>query len=323
MSNMVLVGDIGGTNARFALTEVGSTKLVNVSYLSCHDFSHLDDAIYSFIERHGVHVSDLYGACLAFAGPVLGDKINVTNNHWEFSREAVRQKFDFRFFKIVNDFTAMALGVTQLSGDDLIKVGAGDPEEGKPRLIIGPGTGLGMSALVSGQMGNLIPVETEGGHVSFAPTDAEEIAILQCLLERYDRVSIERLLCGQGMVSLFNAMAQVHGWRVDPVTTPSVITQRLADADEYATLAVAKFCKILGAATGDAALSIGAHGGVFICGGIVPRIVDHFVRSEFRIAFEDKGRMSIYNARMPTWVVMAEMPGLVGAALAASNHEVI
>lgn len=323
MSNMVLVGDIGGTNARFAIIESGSVTLKYVSYLSCSDFPNLDAAIEFFIKSHDLEFSSLSGACLAFAGPVLGDRINVTNNHWEFSREETRQKFDFEFFKIINDFTAMALGVTQLQSNELIKVGGGVAEEGKPCLIIGPGTGLGMSALISGQSGSLIPIETEGGHVSFAPTDEEEIAILQCLLKRHTRVSVERLLCGQGLVSLFYAMSQVHGWGCEEVPSPHVITERLKDGDEYAKKVIAKFCKILGATAGDAALSIGAHGGVFICGGIVPRIVDDFVNSEFRSAFEDKGRMSVYNERMPTWAVVAEMPGLQGAAVAAANKEVI
>ncbi len=318
---MALIGDIGGTNARFALVKRGSFELNDILILRCADYPRLEDAIRDYLNRVGATGERApREACLAFACPVHADEVCMTNNAWCFSKRQVKEAFGFSLFKVINDFTAQALGVPHLLADELIPVKAGTSEPHRARLVIGPGTGLGVAGLFPGQ-NNWIPLPTEGGHATFAPTDDRERELLGYFQEKYGRVSVERLLCGQGLLDLYRAHAALAG-KASLYNSAADVTGAARAGDVLAEEVLLRFLKILGDACGDAALMIGAQGGIYLCGGILPRLVDWLQRSRFCEAFIHKGRMSAYNARIPVWVVNAPWTGLHGAAEALHNKEV-
>ncbi|MBY4677237.1 glucokinase [Marinobacterium arenosum] len=319
MSEYALVGDIGGTNARFALVRPGSVELQQVRTLNCADYRNIDDACRDYFAAVGIE--RVARACLAFACPVQGDEIRMTNNHWRFTRETLKRQLGLDQLKLVNDFTAMALGMLHVPSGERLVVGGGRALDGAARLVIGPGTGLGVSGLVPANDG-WIPLATEGGHVSFAPTDEVELAVWRQLNEQFGRVSVERILCGQGLLNLYRALC---GYRSQPVRCESpaeISTRALAGSEPMAVEALSRFCRILGAVAGDAVLTLGARGGVYLCGGILPKVAEFFLQSGFREAFEAKGRFVEYMAQVPVWLCTADNPGLLGAAAALDNAEV-
>jgi len=318
-SDYALVGDIGGTNARLALVRPGGVRLERIEVLPCRDYPGLDAAVADYLRRAGIDgVSD---ACMAFACPVHADTIKMTNSPWQFSRRAMQQQLGLRVFKVINDFTAMALGVPHVLPEQLKKVGGEEGEPRYPRLVIGPGTGLGVSALVPART-DWIPLTTEGGHVDFAPTNDQEAGILKQLRRQFGRVSVERILSGAGMVNLHLARAALEGRAGRWQAASDITGAALVDGDSEALAVLRQFCEILGRVAGDAALTIGARGGVYVCGGIVPRFTDFLKTTGFRAAFEDKGRMRGYMTAIPVYVVTETYTGLLGAAAALNNQEV-
>lgn len=323
--NMVeLVGDIGGTNARFALAREGEVKPHAIEVLPCGEFENLDGAIRAYLEKVGVErVRDV---CLAVASPVPSAddpaaQVRMTNNHWRFGLRDIRDQFELRSFKVINDFTAMALGVPHVGAEHLTHVCGGPGDSSRARLVIGPGTGLGVSGLMPLRNG-WVPLMTEGGHVDFAPTDETEIAILQILKARFGRVSVERILCGQGLLNLYQAHAEIQGVAA-PLDGPEKITHAaVTDSDPLARQVLRHFCEILGRTAGNAALTLGSLGGVYLCGGILPRFLDFFLESPFQSGFEDKGRMRPLMEATPVYVVTEPYTGLLGAAEALRNPEV-
>lgn len=321
MTRPALIGDIGGTNARFALVTPGSFAPQDILSLPCADYPSLVDAVEDYLARVGQSGEQApREACLAFACPVHDDWVKMTNNAWAFSKTEVQRTLNLELFKVINDFTAQALGVPHVAAEDLVPVGGGTAQAHSIRLVIGPGTGLGVAAVFPGQHA-WIPLPTEGGHVTFAPTDEREQNLLRYFHTRYGRVSVERILCGQGLLDLYCAHASLKG--ANPrYQSPAEVTTGAAEGDAIAVDTVQRFLKILGDVCGDAALTTGARGGVYLCGGILPRLLDWLPDSRFRAAFADKGRMSAYNADIPNWVVTAPWTGLLGAAEALHNEEV-
>ncbi|WP_409525402.1 glucokinase [Nitrincola sp. MINF-07-Sa-05] len=316
MSRYSLVADVGGTNARFALVAEGSRDLEQVQTLACADYENLDAACLEYFRQTGV--SGITRASLAFACPVQVETIRMTNNHWVFTRDMLRSRLGLEQLELLNDFTAMALGMLEVRPDELQDVGAGQGLEGAPRLVIGPGTGLGVSALVpsGGQDNRWIALATEGGHVSFAPTDEVEVEVWRRLKQQFGRVSVERILCGQGLVNLYRALAQYHQQPFDESLTPADITAAGLAGNDLAAETLQRFCRILGEQAGDAVLTLGARGGVYLCGGILPRMADFLQQSAFREGFEAKGRFEGYLREVPVWLCTAKHPGLLGAAAA-------
>jgi glucokinase len=317
--NLAVVGDIGGTNARFAIVEPGSTQLQEIQVLPCSDYPNLDDAFREYLAQK--NIGSVATASIAFACPVHTDTIKMTNNHWVFSRSEIQRKLGLKTFKCINDFTAMALGVPHLSSDQLVTVGqaAGNPES--PRLVIGPGTGLGVSGLVKTSAA-WVPLATEGGHVDFAPVNDQQMAVLKIILNKYSRVSVERLLCGEGLVNIYKSLTTLHNTEVKYGSPAGITHAAVEEGDEIAVATLNFFCEVFGQVCGNAALTIGALGGVYICGGIIPRFLDFFVASNFRAHFEDKGRMRGYMESIPVFVVTETYTGLLGAAEAVNNIEV-
>lgn len=318
-TQFALVGDIGGTNARLGLVRPGEHRPESIRILPCADYANLNTAVVDYLEHCGVDaVADV---CLAVASPVNGGQVRMTNNHWRFDIEQTREAFGWRTFKVINDFTAMALGVPHVPEQELIHVCGGPGDPARPRLVIGPGTGLGVSGLVRIRQG-WVPLMTEGGHVDFAPQDDLEMVILKKLQAQFGRVSVERILCGQGLLNLYKARASLAG--VDaPLTAPEQITETAVNnGDTLAVDTLAHFCDILGRVAGNAALTLGSLGGVYLCGGILPHFTGFFLASSFRAAFENKGRMKSLMEFTPVYIVTEPYTGLLGAAEALANPEV-
>ncbi len=313
-----LVADIGGTNARFALVQPGELEPRHIHTLKVADFANIDVAIEAYLERVKPALEDGGAprrACLAIACPVTRDRVEMTNSNWLFSKAELRKALGFSQLEVINDYAALAYAAPHLGADELHKVGGGDALQGQPLALLGPGTGLGVGGLVS-QHGLSVPVVTEGGHVDFAPVNELEIEILRVLWQRHPHVSVERLLSGMGLTNLYQALASIRGQ--EPVALePAEISRRaFTEQDRLCMEVLESFCAILGSVAGNMALSLGAQGGVYITGGIIPRMLDFFTQSAFRQRFEDKGRFQKYLAAIPTFVVIAEQPGLIGAAAA-------
>jgi glucokinase len=312
-----LVADIGGTHARFALitTEsVAHPELTNIRLLKCNDYPNLDDAIRAYYKDTGVDPKGVIAATIAVAGPVTGDQFSMTNNNWRFSQSEIRKSLAYEHFSLINDFTAIAWAIPGLRADEYATIGnVAESDESAPVGIIGPGSGLGVGGFLRDGDG-IVPLQSEGGHSAFAPNDETELKILQILMHRYGRVSNERLLSGPGLVNIYQAFSEIREQPAKSLSAADITAAALDRSDEICREALRRFCSILGAIAGDLALMLCAKGGIYIGGGIVPRFIHFLGDSEFRQSFEMKGRFRDYNAAIPTRVILAEFPGLLGAA---------
>lgn len=316
----VLVADIGGTHARFALVGADG-EAANPVVLRCADYEGPAPAIKAYLADQGGGAVPRHGA-FAVASVIDGDRIELTNSPWRFSIEATRQAAGLDRLEVVNDFTAVALSVRHLKPEHLVAIGGGAALAGRPIAVLGPGTGLGVSALVPAASGEWTALDTEGGHVTMAAANEREARILDRLRSQFDHVSAERVLSGQGLVNLYQAIAALSGHQA-VFSTPDVISKRGLDGScPVSREAVEIFFAMMGTVAGNLALSLGAKGGVFIAGGILPRMADSFRLSSFRTRFEAHGRFQPYLAGIPTWLITHPLPAFVGlAALVASNHD--
>ena len=307
-----LVGDIGGTRARFGLVEPDG-RVGRVEAGECRDHAGLPDALDAYLAGAGGGARPRRAA-ISVACPVLGDRVRLTNHPWSFSIEAVRRRFGFETLAVINDFSAVARAVPHLWSADLMPIGGGRPVEGAAIAVLGPGTGLGVSGLVPAGGGWAV-IEGEGGHVTMAASGPREAAVLAEVGRELEHVSAERVLSGPGLVSLHAALCRLDGETVGREPTPEEIvaegaTGRAPRCAEVLDLAA----ELLGTVAADLALTLGARGGVWIAGGLVPRFARRFAASGFRRRFEDKGRFSAYLAAIPTWLVLHEHPALLGLA---------
>ena len=314
--SVLLVGDVGGTNARFALARLveGRPVLDHHDSFPAADYPTFLDGVAAFIDGCPVKPT---GGVIAVAGPVTDGAIDLTNSPWRVS-EAELQTLGLNPVRLINDFEALAWGAPAIPEADLASLGG--PAEGDPSAaiaVLGPGTGFGVSALIRDGRGGEMAMPSEGGHACFAPGDPIEDEILRILRRRYDRVSIERLICGPGLLNMHRALAEIDG-RETHIDDPAEITATaLADPNSPCGATLARFCAILGAVAGDIALTAGARGGVFIAGGIAPRILPFLKASPFRERFERKGRFQPYMAAIPTRVILHRHAALLGAARVA------
>lgn len=306
-----LVADIGGTYARFALC-TGPGTIEQVSVVASADFPTIVAAIRHHLHRWGD--PDVAGAVIGIANPVMGDHIRMTNFPWEFSVAGTRDALGFAFLHVINDFTALALSLPGLPSHELLQVGGAEAVPHTPLGLIGPGTGLGVSALIPAGDGKWVPLAAEGGHVRFAPSDDLEQMLWALAHRQYGHVSMERLLSGAGLQFIYRGLCQDQGITPRAYTPRDISVNALAGQDPICTLALDTFCAILGTAASDLAVTLGARGGIYIGGGIVPKLGDYFARSPFRRRFEDKGRFSGYLAQIPVYVITSVYPALLGAA---------
>ena len=315
---LALVADIGGTNARFALADlqrrapllIDSVRLAKVA-----DFSSLADAARHCLDSMQAS-TEVKAAVFAIAGHIENDEVRVTNHPWVISRTETQRELHLHSLHLINDFAAQAMAIQLLTGDDLVPVGPRPwpttPAAARTFAVLGPGTGLGVSALLVRDGRNIV-LETEGGHVSFAPTSKEETAILERLTARYGRVSNERLISGGGLVNIHQALCEIAGEPTQALQ-PQDVTAGAASGDARCRHAVEVFFAVFGAVAGDLVLTLGAWDGVLLSGGLVPRLLAQLQQSSFRQRFEAKGRFAAAMAPVPTVAVMHPYAGLLGAA---------
>ncbi|CAA7623167.1 glucokinase [Magnetospirillum sp. UT-4] len=309
---LALIADIGGTNVRFALVAPDGA-IGEALRMRCADYAGPAEAAEAFLAAASPAAAPTRAA-FAVASPIAGDQVDLTNSSWRFSIEATRRRLGLERFSVVNDFTAVALSVRHLGGDDLVRLGGGAAAPVAPIAVLGPGTGLGVSALVPSPAGEWVALAAEGGHVTMAAADDHEAELLSVLRRRLGHVSAERVLSGPGLVNLYEAVAAVRG-RPAAYTTPDAISQRGLDGScAVCAETLDTFFAMLGTVTGNLVLSVGARGGAFIAGGILPRMADAFQRSGFRARFEDKGRFQSYLAPIPVWLVVHPQPAFIGLA---------
>ena len=309
----LLIGDIGGTNARFGLANYRYPGFRDVVELKCADFEESGDAIRHYLERIGIDSLD--AICLAAAGPVIDHSINVTNNHWTLSAESLASEFDVETVRLLNDFEAIAYSIPFIGSQERLVVGAlpGTDLEGRTFNvgIIGPGTGLGVAGL-SSRAGHLLAITGEGGHVGFAPETDLQIEVLRVLRGRYGRVSAERLVAGSGIENIYTALLEIRNEPVAKLGAADIFSA--ADKPGVAADTVHMFFEILGQIAGDLALTLGASDGIYIAGGIAKRYPETLQNGVFRAAFESKGRHRHIVERIPTYLITHEQPGLLGAS---------
>lgn len=319
-----LVADIGGTHARFAvLDEHRAPSAVRV--LAVADYAGPVEAISAYldkIEPVGTPAR-LEAAALAVATSVGDETVRLTNGAWTFSRAEIQNRLGLSRLVLLNDFTALALSLPHLAAEELRQIGGGVPLSLAPKAVLGPGTGLGVSGLLPAN-GRWLPLAGEGGHVTLAPSDAREAAILALAWREIPHVSAERLISGNGLPFLHRLVSRVDG-RTGPdaaqaLAPADIVAQALA-GDLLCQATIATFCAMLGTLAGNLALTLGAQGGVYIGGGIVPRLGALFDQSPFRSRFEAKGRFASTLASIPTYVMLSPAPALQGAAIALNEAD--
>jgi glucokinase len=302
-----LVADIGGTHARFALCGPDGEPAAE-EWLQVADYPGLVEAAEAYLA--GRKVAD---AVFAVATPVDSDWIGLTNAPWAFSIRATQKALGLARFAVINDFAAQALAVPRLAPEDRIQIGGGEPQAGAAIAVIGPGTGLGVSGVLSVH-GIWYPIASEGGHVSLAPHDERDAALLACLRRRFDHVSNERVLSGPGLINLATALAELDGEMLS-LTDPREVSRRAGSGEcPFCTEALQRFSAFLGSASGDLALLFCALGGVYISGGLCRNLGPLFDLERFRARFVAKGRFVDYLRRVPIYLVTRRDPGLIGAA---------
>lgn len=315
VKNLALVGDIGGTNARYALVDLhgDACEILAPRGYRCSAYVEATDSIRAYL--HDVGLNHAPGAAaIAVAGPVKDGAIRFTNMSWTLSENGLRS-MGFSRAKLLNDYAALALAAPKLKPVELHQLGGAAADHRQTIAVLGPGTGFGASALARDGI-HQVALATEGGHIAFAPCDDVEIEILKVLTWRFGRVSVERLLSGPGLCNIHSALAEIEGRADEGECDPAEITRRALAGDAASRAAVDRFCAILGSVAGDMALNFGAQGGVYIGGGICPQILDILVHSPFRERFEDKGRFRQYLEPIPAYVILREFAALVGAAQA-------
>ena len=306
-----LVGDIGATNARFGLMSPQRVLLHNRTF-ACVAYPTIEDALTLYLSERGGLPTPRLGA-LAIASAITGDRVSMTNHPWRFSVSALRAHLGFERLEVINDFTAVALALPYLGEEDRLAIGGGSPAAGAPLGVLGAGSGLGISGIVpAGE--RWIPLTGEGGHATMAPADERESAVLDHLRGQLDHVSAERLLSGPGLINIYNSLAALDGVPAHGYTAPQITDPAIGAADPLCRESVRLFCAMLGTVAGNLALTLGARGGIYIAGGIVPRLGRSFVESPFRERFEAKGRMRPYLAAIPTYVITHPFPAFVGCA---------
>ncbi|HKQ81219.1 MAG TPA: glucokinase [Steroidobacteraceae bacterium] len=315
-----LIADIGGTNARFALYR--GSVLLEPLVLACADFPSPAAAAAHYLGTLGADHPRPTEAAFAIAGPITGDLVVMTNHVWRFSLATTKRELGLQRLFVMNDFTALAMAVPYLPADELDAVGLGQPVPDAPIALIGPGTGLGVSGLLPIGMGSArewLPLQGEGGHSTMPAMNDREAAVLAQLRHRFTHVSAERVISGPGLVNVYNALCALEGKVPEPLE-PAEVTQRaLQGRDLICREALDMVCAMLGTVAGNLVLMLGAFGGVYIGGGIVPKLGRMFASSPFRDRFEDKGRYSDYLARVPSYVIRTEHAAFIGLAHAFST----
>lgn len=316
-----LLGDIGGTHARFGWQEGPHQGIEDVAVLPCEGSQGVLDVVLAYLKRAGKGSEWFPSAAFGIATAVVGDQVHMCNRDWSFSVNELRAALGLERLLVLNDFTALALSIPALPDSCRRKIGSGEPVADAPIALLGPGTGLGVSGLMPAKIGKELrwsAISGEGGHVTLGACTEDEFGVLQTLQGQYGHVSAERVLSGPGLVALYQTLSSMGGLSNQAAVQPAqVLDLALNQADVSANKALDMFCGFLGSVAGNLALTLGARGGVYIGGGIVPRLGRRFDASPFRERFESKGRFTSYLQAIPVWVIDSPVsPALQGAAQA-------
>jgi glucokinase len=314
----LLVADIGGTNARFALADDSVPGFSSELTLKCAEYESAEAAIRHFLESVNAPTPDVI--CLAAAGPIVDQRVRFTNNPWSIAAEELADDFSISAVRLLNDFEAIAYSVPFLTADDCLSIDLPEagplPEDDYMIGILGPGTGLGAVGLkkVGSQ---LLPLPSEASHSGFAPETQVQIDVLSILRERFSRVSAERLVSGPGLENIYWALTRIHGDKRPQLTAAEIFARAKANSESRSSESVHMFFEVLGQVAGDLALTLGAENGIYIAGGIAKRYPELLANSGFRSGFESKGRHRSIMERIPTQLILHPQPGLLGASYVA------
>jgi glucokinase len=312
-----LLGDIGGTHARWAWQEGAGTPLTNVQVVPCDASASLYASAESYLTSRASSRNERPKSVgIGIATAVNGDEVRMTNHPWAFSISKLKASLGVERCLVINDFTALALSLPTLDRSELDQIGAGVPLPGAPIALLGPGTGLGVSGLVPSGAGHWSAISGEGGHVTLAPADDEEFALLASLRAHQGHVSAEDVLSGPGLLNLYRAVCDTRGMAPRALLPQDITNAANAGSDPACRDTVSFFSSFLGSVAGNLALTLGARGGLYIGGGVVPGMGAAFDSALFRKRFESKGRFRGYLEAIPSWVITAKTPALTGVSIA-------
>ena len=330
----VLAGDIGGTKTLLVVADVAGTTvtIVREQRFASVGYDSLSPMVREFLDAAGKDAAGITRACFGVAGPITstpeGGHVEVTNLPWVIDAGALARNLKLQRVSLINDFQAVGYGIDSLAVDELVSLQVGQAMAGAPRAVIGAGTGLGQGIGVwQGDCYEALP--TEGGHVDFAPTNAQQIRLLECLMQRHKHVSYERVVCGPGLATLYEFLRDI-GVATEPPEMMQALASTddaaavigeagLAGSDELAVAALDLFCDIYGAQAGNLALTTLARGGVYLAGGIAIKILPKLKSGRFIAAFNNKGRMQKILEQIPVQVITNPRVGLLGAAQVAAR----
>lgn len=313
MTELALVGDIGGTNSRFGLVEPGSTRVSAIAVQKNDNFTSLEGSIAAYLAGQGV--SALAAAAVAVAGPIEGETVALTNRDWRFTRDTLRSAARARQFRLLNDFEALALSLPHLDATDLVQIGGETPEKPGVKIVLGPGTGLGMATLAPLPEGGWMALPGEVGHITLPVATREEFDWRERMTKPGVPFESEDAITGGGLLRMYRAVA------AQPVlaTPEEVLQAALAGTDEAAQRTLDQFITWLARIAGDAAMTMQAKGGVYLAGGIAPSIAGRLKAGSFREVFQEKGRLAHVMRPIPVYVIMDRFPAFKGCAAAIAN----
>lgn len=310
-----LIGDIGGTHIRIARIADATGIPDRHREYRCADFADIEAAFKWYLRETGLSRPD--HVALAVASAITGDAIRLTNSAWHFSQSTLKQHFGLKSLLVLNDFEALALALPFIPLEDLCPVGGGHGIDHAPKAVIGPGTGLGVAAIVPHTLKSWLPISSEGGHMTLSPATVFESEVLRAAWKERQHISAEAFLSGTGLPILYRAIGCVRGEPFhSEIMADQIGSLAIAGSDALCSLTINTFCEMLGTMAGNVALLFCARGGVFIGGGIVPKILPLFIASGFRTRFENKGRFANYLAAIPTTVITGKMAALSGLGAA-------
>ena len=310
MTNLALVGDIGGTNSRFGLIDLGHTEVRDVEVYKNDEYQNLETAISHYVDKRGI--KELSAAAVDVAAPVDRELITLTNRDWTFSAESLRKASRAKRFRLLNDFEALAWSLPHIAKSDLVQIGGNANDLPLTKVVLGPGTGLGMATLAPLPKGGWLPIAGEGGHVTLPIKTAEELALKDKIMGKDQFAEVEDVLTGSGLLALYRAIAE----KPDLQTPEQVMQAGLAGSEASAVKTLDHFMTFLMRLAGDMAMANQARGGVYLAGGIAPSLVEKLKAPQYRRVFEEKGRLSDHMKTIPLYVITDPFPAFKGCAAA-------